>query len=178
EIVSHPAFRVTRDNDLDVQDSEADDLLATIQTELLRQRRRALAVRLEINPDMPETVRDLLARELELLPEDVYVIEGLLDLGGVDFIADLDRPDQQVPRYTPATPTRLAGLGSDPPDIFEVVRNGALLVHHPYDSYATTVVSFIQQAAADPQVLAIKQTLYRTSGPASPIAMALARAAE
>src|SRR5437879_587783 len=101
EIVSHTAFRVTRDNDLDVQDSEADDLLATIQTELLRQRRRARAVRLEINPDMPETVRDLLARELELLPEDVYVIEGLMDLGGVDFIADLDRPELKVRRFTP-----------------------------------------------------------------------------
>jgi polyphosphate kinase len=178
EIVGHTAFRVSRDNDLDVQDSEADDLLATIQTELLRQRRRARAVRLEINPDMPEEVRDLLARELELLPEDVYVIEGLLDLGGVDFIADLDRPDLKVERFTPATPARLAGVDSAAPDIFAVVRESALLVHHPYDSYATTVVGFIQQAAADPQVLAIKQTLYRTSGPASPIAMALARAAE
>jgi polyphosphate kinase len=178
EVVGHSAFRVTRDNDLDVRDSEADDLLATIQTELLRQRRRARAVRLEINPDMPDQVRELLARELELLPEDVYVIDGLLDLGGVDYIADLDRPDLKVPPFAPATPARLVGVDSQAPDIFAVIREGALLVHHPYDSYATSVVAFIQQAASDPDVLAIKQTLYRTSGPASPIAMALARAAE
>jgi polyphosphate kinase len=177
-IVSHTPFRVTRDNDLDVRDSEADDLLATIQTELLRQRRRARAVRLEINPEMSDQVRELLVRELELLPEDVYVIEGLLDLGGVDFIADLDRPDLKVPPYTPATPARLAGVDGEAPNIFAVVREGDILVHHPYDSYATSVVAFIRQAAADPDVLAIKQTLYRTSGPASPIAMALARAAE
>src|ERR1700730_879793 len=158
-IVSHTPFRVTRDNDLDVRDSEADDLLATIQTELLRQRRRARAVRLEINPEMSDQVRDLLVRELELLPEDVYVIEGLLDLGGVDFIADLDRPDLKVPHYTPATPARLAGVDGEAPDIFSVVREGDILVHHPYDSYATSVVAFIRQAAADPDVLAIKQTL-------------------
>jgi polyphosphate kinase len=178
EITGHSAFRVTRDNDLDVRDSEADDLLVTIQTELLRQRRRARAVRLEINPDMPEEVRELLSRELELGPQDVYVIDGLLDLGGVDFIADLNRPDLKVPPYAPATPVRLEGVDSEAPDILSVIREGDLLVHHPYDSYATSVVAFIQQAAADPDVLAIKQTLYRTSGPASPIAMALARAAE
>src|SRR3989475_703730 len=119
EIISHSAFRVTRGNDLDVGDSEADDLLATIQTELLRQRRRARAVRLEINPDMPDEVRDLLARELELLPDDVYLIDGLLDLGGVDFIADLDRPDLKVPSFTPATPARLGGVDGEAPDIFE-----------------------------------------------------------
>jgi polyphosphate kinase len=117
-------------------------------------------------------------RELELLPEDVYVIEGLLDLGGVDFIADLDRPDLKVPPHTPATPAKLAGVDSEAPDIFSVVQDGDILVHHPYDSYVTSVVAFIQQAASDPDVLAIKQTLYRTSGPASPIAMALERAAE
>lgn len=178
EIIGHSAFRVTRDNDLDVRDSEADDLLVTIQTELLRQRRRARAVRLETNPDMPDEVRDLLTRELELQTEDVYVIDDLLDLGGVDFIADLDRPDLKVPSFTPATPQRLGGFDSEAPDIMSVIRERDLLVHHPYDSYATSVVAFIQQAAADPNVLAIKQTLYRTSGPASPVATALVRAAE
>src|SRR5205807_667142 len=88
EIVSHTAFRVTRDNDLEVREEEADDLLVTIQAELLRHRRRARAVRLEIEPHMADEVRDLLARELELSPEDVYVVDGLLDLGAVDFLAD------------------------------------------------------------------------------------------
>jgi len=178
EIVTHTAFRVTRDNDLEVREDEADDLLVTIQTELLRHRRRAAAVRLEVNPDMTDEVRDLLMRELELTPDDLYVVDGLLNLSDVGFFSDLDRPDLKSEPYTPVNPPRLSGPDSEPEDFFEALGAGDLLVHHPYESFSSSVVAFTQQAAADPQVLAIKQTLYRTSGPASPIALALAGAAE
>jgi polyphosphate kinase len=178
EIVSHAAFRVTRDNDLEVREDEADDLLVTIQSELLRHRRRAQTVRLEINPGMPEEVRHLLVRELELTSEDVYVVPGLLDLGAVDFFADLDRPELKVDRYAPVNPPRLSRRDGTAADFFAALQAGDVLVHHPYESFSSSVVAFTQQAAADPAVLAIKQTLYRTSGPASPIALALAQAAE
>ncbi len=177
EISSHTPFRVTRDNDLEVREDEADDLLLTIQTELRRHRRRAQAVRLEINPDMPEEVRELLVRELELAPEDVYTLPGLLDLSAVDFFTDLDRPELDVEPYTAVAAPGLPSTGL-PSDFFAALRAGDVMVHHPYESFTNSVVAFTQQAAADPQVLAIKQTLYRTSGPASPIALALAQAAE
>ncbi|HEY4027828.1 MAG TPA: polyphosphate kinase 1 [Candidatus Dormibacteraeota bacterium] len=178
EVVSHTAFRVTRDNDLEVREDEADDLLVTIQTELLRHRRRARAVRLEINPDMTDEVRELLVRELELTPDDVYTVDGLLDLGAVGFFAGLDRPELKMPRHTPVAPPRLTRRNGQPEDFFTALEAGDVLVHHPYESFSSSVVAFTQQAAADPNVLAIKQTLYRTSGPASPIALALANAAE
>jgi polyphosphate kinase len=178
EIVTHSAFRVTRDNDLEVREDEADDLLVTIQTELLRHRRRAAAVRLEINPDMTDEIRELLVRELELTRHDVYVANGLLNLSDVDYFSDLDRPDLKSEPCLPVNPPRLARADGEPADFFEALRAGDVLVHHPYESFTSSVVAFTQQAAEDPQVLAIKQTLYRTSGPASPIALALARAAE
>jgi polyphosphate kinase len=178
EIVSHTAFRVTRDNDLEVREDEADDLLVTIQAELLRHRRRARAVRLEIEPDMAAEVRDLLVRELELTPDDVYAVDGLLDLSAVGFFADLDRPYLKAEKYLPVGPPALTRRDGDPADFFSVLKHGDVLVHHPYESFTGSVVAFTQQAAADPQVLAIKQTLYRTSGPASPIALALAEAAQ
>jgi polyphosphate kinase len=178
EIMSHAAFRVTRDNDLEVREDEADDLLVTIQTELLRHRRRARAVRLEINPDMVGEVRELLVRELELTDDDVYVVDGPLDLGAVGFFGDLDRPDLKAEPCAPVGPPRLTRADGEPGDFFAALRDGDVLVHHPYESFTGSVVAFTQQAADDPQVLAIKQTLYRTSGPASPIALALARAAE
>ncbi len=178
EIVSHTAFRVTRDNDLEVRDDEADDLLVTIQTELLRHRRGAQAVRLEIAPDMPADVLDLLLRELELTPDDIYIVDGLIDLGAVDFFAGLERPELKAEPYAPVGPPRLTRRDGDPADFFTALKAGDVLVHHPYESFAGSVVAFTQQAAVDPDVLAIKQTLYRTSGPASPIAQALAHAAE
>jgi len=178
EIVSHAAFRVTRDNDLEVREDEADDLLVTIQTELLRHRRRAMAVRLEVDPQMSDEVRDLLVRELELTPEDVYVVGGPLDLGAVGFFADLDRPELKAEAYTPVKPPRLSRRDGQAADFFAALHDADVLVHHPYESFTSSVVSFIEQAAEDPHVLAIKQTLYRTSGPASPIALSLARAAE
>ncbi|HMJ39532.1 MAG TPA: polyphosphate kinase 1 [Verrucomicrobiae bacterium] len=179
EVVAHHPFRVTRDGDLDDVDSDAEDLLAAIQTELRRRRRHARVVRLEVDPGMSPEVLELLTRELELQPTDVYHADGLLDLGSLHMLSlQLDRPDLREEPWTPTTQPRLRGLGAEVPDLFAVMRSGDLLAHHPYDSFATSVEAFIDHAASDPDVLAIKQTLYRTSGPASPIVRALIRAAE
>jgi polyphosphate kinase len=178
EIVAHHPFRVTRDGDLDDVDSDAEDLLAAIQTELRRRRRHARVVRLEVDPGMSAEVLDLLMRELELQPQDVYQLDGLLDMGSLGALTQLDRPDLKEETWTPTTQPRLRGIGAEAPDLFAVLRGGDVLAHHPYDSFATSVEALIDQAASDPDVLAIKQTLYRTSGPASPIVRALIRAAE
>jgi polyphosphate kinase len=178
EVVAHHPFRVTRDGDLDDVDSDAEDLLAAIQTELRRRRRHARVVRLEVDPGMSPEVLELLTRELELQPADVYQTEGLLDLGSLGALSQLDRPDLKEEPWTPTTQPRLRGLGAEVPDLFAVLRSGDVLAHHPYDSFATSVEAFIDHAASDPNVLAIKQTLYRTSGPGSPIVRALIRAAE
>jgi polyphosphate kinase len=177
EVVSQHHFRVTRDNDLDLADSEAEDLIATVQTELLRQRRGAFAVRLEVSPDMPAGVENLLVRELELGPADVYRMEGPLELGALEALLDVDRPDLKVAPWVGVAPPELRA-GGERADLFEVLRERDVLVQHPYDSFSSSVEAFIEQAAGDPQVLAIKLTMYRTSGPASPIPMALSRAAD
>ena len=178
EVVAHHPFRVTRDGDLDDVDSDAEDLLAAIQTELRRRRRHARVVRLEVDPGMSPEVLELLTRELELQPTDVYQAAGLLDLGSLHALSKLDRPDLKEEPWTPTTQPRLRGLAAEVPDLFAVLRSGDVLAHHPYDSFATSVEAFIDHAASDPDVLAIKQTLYRTSGPGSPIVRALIRAAE
>jgi polyphosphate kinase len=178
EIVANHPFRVTRDGDLDDVDSDAEDLLAAIQTELRRRRRHARVVRLEVEPGMSGEVLELLTRELELQPADVYVNDGLLDMGSMSVLTSIDRPDLKAETWTPTTQPRLRGLAAEVPDLFAVLRSGDVLAHHPYDSFATSVEAFIDHAAGDPDVLAIKQTLYRTSGPASPIVRALSRAAE
>jgi polyphosphate kinase len=178
EIVSHHPFRVTRDGDLDDVDSDAEDLLAAIQTELRRRRRHARVVRLEVDPRMSGEVLELLTRELELQPADVYQLDGLLDMGSLHGLTHLDRPDLKEEVWTPTTQPRLRGVAAEVPDLFAVLRAGDVLAHHPYDSFATSVEALIDHAASDPDVLAIKQTLYRTSGPASPIVRALIRAAE
>jgi polyphosphate kinase len=169
---------VTRDADLDLVDEEAADLLAAIQNELRRQQRKARVVRLEVDAGMSEEVLGLLVRELELEPTDVYRVDGLLDLSSLWAIYALDRPDLKDEPWTPVTQRRLQGVGVDQADIFEALKDGDILVHHPYDSFTTSAEAFIDQAAKDPDVLAIKQTLYRTSGPVSPIVRALIRAAE
>ena len=178
EIVSQHPFRVTRDADLDLVDEEAADLLAAIQNELRRQQRKAQVVRLEVDAAMSEEVLGLLVRELELEPTDVYRVAGLLDLSSLWAIYALDRPDLKDESWTPVTQRRLQGIGVESADIFAALQDGDILVHHPYDSFATSAEAFIDQAAQDPDVLAIKQTLYRTSGPVSPIVRALIRAAE
>ncbi|HET9442657.1 MAG TPA: polyphosphate kinase 1 [Acidimicrobiales bacterium] len=175
-IECHFPFRVTRNADLILDEEEADDLLAAVEIEL-RRRRRGRAVRLEIDAKMSEDVRDVLMRELELAPSDVYVVDGPLDLGGLWAVHELDRPELKDDPWAPTTQPRLAGTDQGPVDIFGAMRDGDILVHHPYDSFATSVETFIKRAAADPDVQAIKLTLYRTSGD-SPIVKALIRAAE
>ncbi|MDQ6883829.1 MAG: polyphosphate kinase 1 [Candidatus Dormibacteraeota bacterium] len=178
EVVSHHPFRVTRDADLDLVDDEAADLLEAIQSELRRQQRKASVVRLEVDMSMSPEVLGLLVPELDLGPGDVYQIDGLLDLSDLWAIYALDRPDLKDSSWTPVTQRRLQGVDGKPPDFFAILSEGDVLVHHPYDSFSTSAEAFIDQAAQDSQVLAIKQTLYRTSGPVSPIVRALIRAAE
>ena len=174
EIVAHHPFRITRNADLAVEEEEASDLLSAIEQELHRQWRFARAVRLEVDTEMSPEIRRLLIRELELEPEDVHNTGSLLDLGGLSSLYDLNRPDLKDELWIPATQPRLQG----DPDIFEALDQGDILVHHPYDSFATSVETFVGRAASDPSVLTIKQTLYRTSGQESPIVRSLIQAAE
>ncbi|MGH8998091.1 MAG: RNA degradosome polyphosphate kinase [Acidimicrobiia bacterium] len=176
EIESHHPFRVTRNADLALTDEDADDLLAAVEMEL-RRRRFGHTVRLEIDSGMSTAVCELLVRELEVGPESVYTVDGLLDLSALAGLYGLDRPDLKDTPWTAVIPPRLAGVDEGKTDIFDVLREQDVLVHHPYDSFNETVGTFIRQAAVDPAVLAIKQTLYRTSGD-SPIVKALIRAAE
>ena len=178
EIVSHHYFRVTRDADLDLDDDEAEDLMAAVQAELLRKRRKGRAVRLEVGPDMSPEVLVLLLRELELGPQDVYSVTGMLDMTGLLSISLPGRNPLGLRSWVPATQPRLRPEGGTPVDFFEVIRSGDLLVHHPYDSFVTSVEEFIEQAASDKDVLGIKVAMYRTSGPVSPIARALKKAAQ
>jgi polyphosphate kinase len=176
EVVTHHVFRVTRDADLDVEEDEAEDLLAAVESILSRRRRGATSVRLEIERTMSDEVRELLMRELDLEADQVYVTGGPLDLGALWDFARLDRPELKEAPWTPATPPRLMS-DEGPPDVFAVLRAGDVLVHHPYDSFSSTVEVFVEEAASDPDVMAIKQTLYRTS-PDTRIVRALIRAAE
>jgi polyphosphate kinase len=172
---THP-FRVTRNADLTLEEDEADDLLEAVEMEL-RRRRFGRAVRLETDDSMTDEVRQLLCRELDLAENDVYIITGPLDLSGLWAVHALERPELKDEPFLAVTPPRLLTADDEPIDIFKAIRQGDILVHHPYDSFATSVETFIKQASRDPRVLAIKQTLYRTSGD-SPIVKALIRAAE
>jgi polyphosphate kinase len=176
EIESHHAFRVTRNADLTLEEEEADDLLAAVEMEL-RRRRFGRAVRLEVEDAMTEEVRTLLARELDVNGDDVYQMEGPLDLSGLWAVEGLDRPELKDDPFVPVTPPGLLAADDEPLDIFAAIAKGDILLHHPYDSFASTVEEFVAQASRDPAVLAIKQTLYRTSGD-SPIVRSLIRAAE
>ena len=177
DVESVAAFRVTRNADLSVEEEEADDLLVAVEMEL-RRRRFGRAVRLEVDVATTPEVGELLLRELDLGPDDMYKVEGPLGLGGLWAVCDLPRPELKDEAWVGITQARLSVVDDDDgPDIFSVIREGELLVHHPYDSFATSVEDLIERAAVDPQVLAIKQTLYRTSGD-SPIVRALIQAAE
>ncbi len=176
EIGAHYAFRVTRNADLDFESSDADDLLAAVEIEL-RRRRFGRAVRLEVDPGMSPDMLELLRVELELGAEDVYPVAVPLDLGQLWSIAAMDRPDLREPPYTAVMPPALTAGVEEQADFFSVIAERDVLVHHPYESFSSSVDAFVLQAAADPDVLAIKQTLYRTAGDAQIVA-ALARAAE
>lgn len=178
EVISAHPFRITRNADVMRDEEVASDLLAQISEEL-RERRFAPVVRLEVARAMPEQDRQLLIRELGLQPEDVYEVDGLIDLTGCFQLADLDLPQFKFEPWEPVVPGRLLSEGQtkDTADIFAIIRQGDLLVHHPYDSFTASVQRLVEEAAADRNVLAIKQTLYRTSEE-SPIVKALIEAAE
>jgi polyphosphate kinase len=171
EIRASYRFRVTRDADLDLQEDEADDLLRMIESEL-RRRRFGEPVRLEVEASMPEALRTKLLEALSLGEDDLYAIDGMLGTNDLFALVALDRPELHDAPFTPSIPKRLVGES----DIFAAIREGDILLQHPYESF-DPVVQFVKAAANDPHVLAIKQTLYRTSGD-SPIVNALVEAAE
>ncbi|MGA4792348.1 RNA degradosome polyphosphate kinase [Nocardia sp. AB354] len=175
EVVEHHSFRITRNADFEVDEDRDEDLLQALERELAR-RRFGSPVRLEVSDDMTEHMLELLLRELDVDPGDVIQVPGLLDLSCLWQVYGVDRPLLKDAPYVPATPPAF-GERETPRNVFAALREGDVLVHHPYDSFSTSVQRFIEQAAADPQVLAIKQTLYRTSGD-SPIVNALIDAAE
>nr|WP_267887179.1 RNA degradosome polyphosphate kinase [Thermobifida halotolerans] len=170
EIQEHHAFRVTRNADLEVDEDETDDLVKSLEQELLRRRFGPL-VRLEVEETISDEILDILREELGAVEEEIYRVPGPLDLAGLSQLHRLDRPEL---KYSPMVPVEPRALAQN--DFFDVVRSRELLVHHPYESFATTTERFIALAAADPKVVAIKQTLYRTSGD-SPIVEALIEAA-
>ncbi len=177
EVLEVHAFRVTRNEDLEVEEDDAENLLAALEKELLR-RRFGPPVRLEVEESMTDDVLDLLISELGVSRQEVFRLPGPLDLRALHGIADLNLEKLKFPAFVPTTHPRLAEVESAAPvDVFKAARRHDVLLHHPYDSFATSVQRFIEQAAADPHVLAIKQTLYRTSGD-SPIIDALIDAAE
>ncbi|MGV9248507.1 RNA degradosome polyphosphate kinase [Streptomyces sp. NPDC003710] len=177
EVLEHHAFRITRNEDLEVEEDDAENLLQALEKELMR-RRFGPPVRLEVEESIDRYVLDLLIRELKISEAEVYPLPGPLDLTGLFGIANLDRPELKYPKFVPVTPRDLAEVESaSAPDIFAAMRDRDILLHHPYDSFSTSVQAFLEQAAADPDVLAIKQTLYRTSE-TSPIVDALIDAAE
>ena len=177
EVLESHTFRVTRNEDLEVEEDDAENLLAALEKELLR-RRFGPPVRLEVEESIAPAVLELLVSELGVSEDEVFRLPGPLDLRGLHGIADLRREDLKFPAFVPITHPRLAEVESAAPvDVFKATRGRDVLLHHPYDSFATSVQRFLEQAAADPHVLAIKQTLYRTSGD-SPIIDALVDAAE
>jgi polyphosphate kinase len=176
-VLETSTFRVTRNADLTLAEEEADDLLAAVEMEL-RRRRFGAAVRLEIQAPTSAEVHELLVRELDLTDQSVHDTESPLDLGGLFALHDLDRPDLKDEPWQPVTQARLQSSdGSKGVDVFAVIDDGDVMVHHPYDSFSSSVEEFVRQASRDPKVLAIKLTLYRTSGDSS-IVKSLVRAAE
>ena len=177
EVLEHHEFRVTRNEDVEIDEDDSENLIQALERELLR-RRFGPPIRLEITDDMDELTLELLVNELGITEQEVYRLPAPLGLNGLFQLGDIDRPDLKYPKHVPVTPVGLLpGEPTEEPDIFRSLRRGDVLVHHPYESFATSVQAFIEQAAKDPQVFAIKQTLYRTSGD-SPIIESLIRAAQ
>jgi polyphosphate kinase len=179
KILGQHAFRVTRDADMEVEVDEAEDLLETLES-LLRGRQPAPeAVRLEVSASSPADLRSTLLRELHLKPSDLYVIDGPLDLASLWSLIEQSRSALKSKMWRGVTPSFLASERGEPRDLFELLRRRDVLVHHPYDRFTTSVEALVDQAADDPEVLAIKQTIYRTSAEGeAPIVRSLMRAAE
>ena len=175
-VLQYHNFRVTRNEDLEVDEDEGENLLLALEKELLR-RRFGPPVRLEVADDMNPQVLELLIRELDISTQDVYTLPSPLDLTGLSDIGSLPRPELRFPPHAVITSRHLIPRDEEKIDIFSVLKNREVLVHHPYESFSTSVQEFLEQAAEDPQVLAIKQTLYRTSGD-SPVVDALIQAAQ
>ena len=184
-VKSHHFFRITRDADFPVKEDEADDLLTAISEEISKRRLDGFICRLEVESTMPTGVREKLTQELDVAETAVYPIEGLLNLKDLFFFSGLPLPDLKDAPWVPFVPTRFKQISrvdaNEPGEfhgaIFDEIQKGDLLVHHPYESFSATVEEFVTQAAVDPKVMAIKMTLYRTSGD-SPIVQALMVAAE
>ena len=178
-IQEYYAFRITRNADLTLEEDEADDLLQAIEEELRKRRVGRDAVRIEIQSSMPQFVRDMLKEELELEEQEIYEIDGMLGLGDLMSLAFLPLPELQDPIWTSVIHPRLRKIEKETnsEEFFNIIRHQDLMVHHPYYSFTASVEKFITCAAYDPHVLAIKMTLYRTSGD-SPIVQALINAAE
>jgi len=177
EILEHHTFRITRNEDVEVEEDETENLIKALEKELLR-RRFGPPIRLEITEDMDDVTLGLLVRELDITEQEVYRLPPPLDLRAMFDINRIDRPDLHYPKHVPTTAVQL--MPPEPnsePDVFRAIAKRDILLHHPYESFATSVQAFLEQAATDPDVLAIKQTLYRTSGD-SPIVEALIAAAE
>ena len=175
DVIDHGYFRVTRDADFTISD-EADDLLQAVQDEL-RRRRFGEVVRLEVAAGMNPKLREQLVGALRLEDREVYDVDGLIDLADLGAIADVPgHTELRYPPWSPVTQPRLQGEDDEPVDMFAAIRNRDILVHHPYDSFAS-VERFVEQAVADPDVLAIKHTVYRTSDD-SPLVPSLIRASE
>ena len=175
-VLQYHNFRVTRNEDLEVDEDEGENLLLALEKELLR-RRFGPPVRLEVADDMNPQVLELLIRELDISTQDVYTLPSPLDLTGLRDIGSLPRPELRFPPHPVVTNKHLLPRDDEPLNMFTVLKSREVLVHHPYESFSTSVQEFLEQAAEDPQVLAIKQTLYRTSGD-SPIVDALIQAAQ
>ena len=177
EVLDHHAFRLTRNEDVEIEEDESENLIQALEAELLR-RRFGPPIRLEIADDMDDVTLDLLIKELDITDQEVYRLPSPLDLRGLFSLSRVDRPDLRYPPHVPTTPVPFRPIGSsNRADIFAAIRKNDVLVHHPYESFNTSVQAFLEQAARDPHVLAIKQTLYRTSGD-SPVVQALIDAAE
>lgn len=177
EVIDYHVFRVTRNEDMEIEEDETENLIQALEKELLR-RRFGPPIRLEISDDMDDATLDLLVREFGIDEEQVFTLPAPLDLSGLFALAGLPRSDLKFQPHIPVThPQFRTDSPSEKPDIFGAIARREVLVHHPYESFATSVQAFVEQAAADPDVLAIKQTLYRTSGD-SPIVAALIKAAE
>jgi polyphosphate kinase len=176
-IEDYYSFRLTRNEDLDIEEEDIENILETMEQELLR-RKFGPPVRLEVDVDIKNELLERLISELEITHRDVIKYRGPLDLTGLNVIADLDRPDLRYPPHRSQMPPGLQNLEElEPDEFFNLIRNSEVLLHHPYESFTSSVVRFIETAAIDPKVLAIKQTLYRTSGD-SPIMEALIEAAQ